>query len=148
MRSWPRVLCEAALSITGPPDRFLSRVRRLARVYSIPPSTRLWSRSKPQLVFDQFHEVRTNIPKVFIIVGYTLDTSCVCTSSTQGAHRDLWPRHGQITKRNCHNHRSVATGEQRVLLVLSTCTGTLQLPRFIITSSSFNLVHLVGENPI
>ena len=93
------------------------------------------------------HAVRTNIiPEVFIILGCILDASCVCTSPKQGAHRGFWPRHWQITKRNCHIHRSMATGEQRVLLVLSTCTGTLQLPCFIVAFSLFHPVHLLGEN--
>ena len=41
MRLWPRVLCEAALSISSRPDRLLSRACRPSRIYSIPPSTRL-----------------------------------------------------------------------------------------------------------
>jgi len=145
------VLCEAALSIAARPGRFLSRPRRVRRpagVHSVPPSSSLWSSPNLNLLSAKYHELRTNFPEVFVIVGCVLDASCVCKSPKQGAHRGLWRRHGQITKRNRHIHRSVATGEQRVLLVLSTCTGTLQLLCFTSVSSSFHPVRSLGENSI
>ena len=36
MRSWPRVLCEAALSLAVPPNRFLSRLRRVRCPAGVP----------------------------------------------------------------------------------------------------------------
>lgn len=116
--------------------------------HSIPLSSRCSRGPNLNLFSAKFHELRTNITEVFVIVGCILDASCVCKSPKQSAHRGFWGRHGQIINRNRHIHRSVATCEQWVLLVLSTCTGTLQLFCFTLVSSSFHPVRSLGENSI